>query len=300
MAIGPHGGVTVRFTTTPQGQGHRTVAAQVVADVLGVDPADVDVRADADTAANPWTVSSGNYSSRFAVVGASAVHRAAEQLSARPARHRGADPGGRRGRDRARRGPRPRGRRPRALGLAAAARRLRALGPGRPARRALEPGLAVTASFTLPLAAAGRRRPRQLVRHLRLHRRPRASSLVDPQTGEVEVRSLRHRPRRRPHPQPAHRRGPDPRRARARPRCGAARGAPLRRGRQPADRDLRRLPAADRDGAAARALRDRRVAVAADAARRQGPRRGQHDERARRDRQRRRRRASGATTSSCR
>ena len=58
-----------RVTTTPQGQGHRTVAAQVAADVLGLAPEQIDVRTDADTAANPWTVSSGNYSSRFAAVG---------------------------------------------------------------------------------------------------------------------------------------------------------------------------------------------------------------------------------------
>ena len=83
IALGPHGGVTVRFTSTPQGQGHRTIAAQVVADALGIDPADVDVRTETDTSANPWTVSSGNYSSRFAAVVASAVHVAATQLADR-------------------------------------------------------------------------------------------------------------------------------------------------------------------------------------------------------------------------
>src|SRR5204862_5714051 len=41
--VNPLGGVTVRISTTPQGQGHRTVAAQVVADTIGVEPADVDV-----------------------------------------------------------------------------------------------------------------------------------------------------------------------------------------------------------------------------------------------------------------
>ena len=83
IAMGPHGGVTVRFTTTPQGQGHRTVAAQIVADALGVALEDVDVRTEADTAANPWTVSSGNYSSRFSAVVASAIHHAATQLADR-------------------------------------------------------------------------------------------------------------------------------------------------------------------------------------------------------------------------
>ncbi len=81
IVVGPHGGVTVRFTTTPQGQGHATVAAQVVADALGVDPGLVDVRTAADTAANPWTVSSGNYSSRFAAMGAGVVHVAATRLA---------------------------------------------------------------------------------------------------------------------------------------------------------------------------------------------------------------------------
>jgi 2-furoyl-CoA dehydrogenase large subunit len=83
IAMGPHGGVTLRITTTPQGQGHRTVAAQVAADVLGLDPEQIDVRTDADTAANPWTVSSGNYSSRFAAMGASAVQLAATRLATR-------------------------------------------------------------------------------------------------------------------------------------------------------------------------------------------------------------------------
>ncbi|HET6174906.1 MAG TPA: xanthine dehydrogenase family protein molybdopterin-binding subunit [Gaiellales bacterium] len=83
IAMGAQGGVTLRITTTPQGQGHRTVAAQVAADVLGIDPEQIDVRTDADTTANPWTVSSGNYSSRFAVMGASAVHLAATRLAER-------------------------------------------------------------------------------------------------------------------------------------------------------------------------------------------------------------------------
>jgi 2-furoyl-CoA dehydrogenase large subunit len=83
ITMGAQGGVTLRITTTPQGQGHRTVAAQVAADVLGLDPEQIDVRTDADTAANPWTVSSGNYSSRFAAMGASAVHLAATRLAGR-------------------------------------------------------------------------------------------------------------------------------------------------------------------------------------------------------------------------
>ena len=42
LTVGPHGGISVRISSTPQGQGHRTVAAQIVADRLGVTPEDVD------------------------------------------------------------------------------------------------------------------------------------------------------------------------------------------------------------------------------------------------------------------
>jgi 2-furoyl-CoA dehydrogenase large subunit len=80
VTIGPHGGVSVRLATTPQGQGHRTVCAQVVADALGCTPADVEVLAESDTAAVPWTIASGNYSSRFSGVAVGAVREAATAL----------------------------------------------------------------------------------------------------------------------------------------------------------------------------------------------------------------------------
>ncbi len=80
VAMSPLGGITVRTATTPQGQGHRTVAAQVVADVLGVAPAEVDVVSQVHTSTDAWTVASGNYSSRFSGVGTGAVLRAAEKV----------------------------------------------------------------------------------------------------------------------------------------------------------------------------------------------------------------------------
>jgi 2-furoyl-CoA dehydrogenase large subunit len=83
VAINPLGGITVRISTTPQGQGHRTAAAQVAADALGVDPAEIDVLADVDTSTSAWTVASGNYSSRFSGVGAGAVHNAATKVAAK-------------------------------------------------------------------------------------------------------------------------------------------------------------------------------------------------------------------------
>jgi 2-furoyl-CoA dehydrogenase large subunit len=81
VIVNPLAGVTVRISTTPQGQGHKTVAAQVVADTLGLEPADIDVITELDTATDAWTVASGNYSSRFSGVGAGAVLRAAEKVA---------------------------------------------------------------------------------------------------------------------------------------------------------------------------------------------------------------------------
>lgn len=86
VSMDPSAGVTVRLTTTPQGQGHETVATQIVADELGVSPEKVRVVADMDTSAQPWTITTGTYSSRFAPIGSSAVALAARRLRARLAR----------------------------------------------------------------------------------------------------------------------------------------------------------------------------------------------------------------------
>jgi len=83
VIVSPLGGITVRIGTTPQGQGHRTVAAQVVADALGVRPEDVDVLTEIDTSTSAWSVASGNYSSRFSGVGAAAVQVAAMKVAAK-------------------------------------------------------------------------------------------------------------------------------------------------------------------------------------------------------------------------
>jgi 2-furoyl-CoA dehydrogenase large subunit len=83
VSVSPLGGITVRVATTPQGQGHCTVCAQVVADALGVRPEDVDVLTDVDTSTSAWTVASGNYSSRFSGVGAGAVYLAAQKVAAK-------------------------------------------------------------------------------------------------------------------------------------------------------------------------------------------------------------------------
>ncbi|NKC15916.1 MAG: molybdopterin-dependent oxidoreductase [Gammaproteobacteria bacterium] len=83
VSFDPSGSVSVRAASIPQGQGHRTVLAQVVADVFGLRPGDVAVVMDHDTAKDPWSIASGNYSSRFAGAVAGAAHRAATALRER-------------------------------------------------------------------------------------------------------------------------------------------------------------------------------------------------------------------------
>ena len=258
------------------------------------------MRTDADTAANPWTVSSGNYSSRFAAMGASAVHLAATRLAERlralaapharlRARRRSSSPAAARA---------CAATRTRSVSIRALAGR-RALAPERPHGRGRR-GARADGHLHAADRAAGRRRPRQLVGLLRLR-----------------GRRLRRRDRSR---------DGRARRARLRRRCttpaacstrcwptgqirgGLAHGlgaALLEEHRYDEDGnlmtgDVPRLPAADRDRAAARRLGAPRVAVAAHAARREGPRRGHDDERAGGDRERRRRRARRRRASSCR
>ncbi|AQH00237.1 carbon monoxide dehydrogenase [Burkholderia sp. KK1] len=80
------GGVVVTVASTPAGQGHMTVCAQVVADVLGLDPADIVVNVEFDTHKDAWSVASGNYSSRFAGAVAGTVHLAAMRVRDKLAR----------------------------------------------------------------------------------------------------------------------------------------------------------------------------------------------------------------------
>ena len=80
VAIDLLGGVNVNIASAPAGQGHMTVCAQVVADVFGLDPSQISVNVEFDTAKDAWSVAAGNYSSRFAGAVAGAVHLAAEKL----------------------------------------------------------------------------------------------------------------------------------------------------------------------------------------------------------------------------
>ncbi|MGH9861838.1 MAG: xanthine dehydrogenase family protein molybdopterin-binding subunit, partial [Candidatus Acidiferrales bacterium] len=76
------GHLVVSLGSVPQGQGHETTAAQVVADVLNVTPDLVTVRPGFDTERNAHTGHSGTYASQFAVTGLSAVYGAAQKLKA--------------------------------------------------------------------------------------------------------------------------------------------------------------------------------------------------------------------------
>lgn len=86
ISIDPVGAVTVQLDSVPQGQGHRTVAARIVGDVFGIDPAGIRVVAELDTAKDAWSIAAGNYSSRFAAASAGAVKIAAERLRGRIAK----------------------------------------------------------------------------------------------------------------------------------------------------------------------------------------------------------------------
>ena len=77
-----YGEVVVAVGSCPQGQGHETTAAQVVADVLNISPDLISVRTGFDTERNVHTGFSGTYASQFAVSGLSAVHGAAQKLRA--------------------------------------------------------------------------------------------------------------------------------------------------------------------------------------------------------------------------
>jgi 2-furoyl-CoA dehydrogenase large subunit len=86
VALDPVGSISVHVASVPQGQGHRTVLSQVVADVFGLTPADIRVNAEIDTAKDAWSIASGNYASRFAAAVAGTAKLAAERIAARLAR----------------------------------------------------------------------------------------------------------------------------------------------------------------------------------------------------------------------
>src|SRR5207248_9746343 len=81
VAVDPSEQVTVRLCSCPNGQGHATVAAQIVADALGLHPDDIHVVTEIDTLTSAWSIASGNYSNRFAAIVVDAVAKCAEQVA---------------------------------------------------------------------------------------------------------------------------------------------------------------------------------------------------------------------------
>jgi 2-furoyl-CoA dehydrogenase large subunit len=81
VSIDPSGHVTLRLDSTPNGQGHATVAAQIVADALGLAPEDIDVVTEIDTLTSAWSIASGNYSNRFAAIVVGAIAQSAGKVA---------------------------------------------------------------------------------------------------------------------------------------------------------------------------------------------------------------------------
>jgi len=84
--VDPLGSVTVTSDTTPQGQGHGTVLGQIVADQLGLNPAEISVNTEHDTHKDPWSIAAGTYSCRFSPGTAVAGHLAAKKVREKLAR----------------------------------------------------------------------------------------------------------------------------------------------------------------------------------------------------------------------
>ena len=83
VTVDPVGSIAVQVASVPQGQGHRTVLSQVVADVFGLTPADIRVNTELDTAKDAWSIASGNYASRFAAAVAGTAKLASGRLAMR-------------------------------------------------------------------------------------------------------------------------------------------------------------------------------------------------------------------------
>ena len=77
----PDGKVRASIGDPSSGQGYETVIAQIVADELGLTPADVSVARGFDSATTPWLYLSGNYSNKFSVTDTGAIVGAARRVA---------------------------------------------------------------------------------------------------------------------------------------------------------------------------------------------------------------------------
>lgn len=83
VSIDPTGSVNVNIASAPAGQGHRTVVAQLCADIFGINMQHIRVNVEFDTAKDAYSIAAGNYSSRFAGAVAGTVVLAANKLKNR-------------------------------------------------------------------------------------------------------------------------------------------------------------------------------------------------------------------------
>ncbi|MBI3092376.1 MAG: xanthine dehydrogenase family protein molybdopterin-binding subunit [Candidatus Tectomicrobia bacterium] len=80
VKVDPLGRITAILNTGPQGQGHETIVAQIVASELTIPPEEITVTSNLDTFTHPWSVTTGTFASRFASTGACAFALAARKV----------------------------------------------------------------------------------------------------------------------------------------------------------------------------------------------------------------------------
>jgi 2-furoyl-CoA dehydrogenase large subunit len=86
VAVDPLGAVTVTGDSVPQGQGHRTVLAQIVAQRLGLKPENIAVNLELDTQKDGWSIAAGNYACRFGPICSTVADMAAGKIRDKLAR----------------------------------------------------------------------------------------------------------------------------------------------------------------------------------------------------------------------
>jgi 2-furoyl-CoA dehydrogenase large subunit len=86
VAIDPLGAVSVIGDSVAQGQGHRTVLAQIVAQRLGLEPEQIAVNLELDTQKDGWSLAAGNYACRFGPICSTVTDMAAAKVREKLAR----------------------------------------------------------------------------------------------------------------------------------------------------------------------------------------------------------------------
>ena len=294
VRVEPSGKVFVATGVTTHGQGHQTTFAQIAADALGCDPADVTV-VTGDTSRFNW--GAGTFASRALVTSGNAVsvaalkvrdkalHLAAHLLEASALDLELVD-----GAIRVKGAP---DRRLTLGALATVANPIRyAYGKeaSEAALRLVRPreGPVLAPGEEPGLEANGYYAPPQATFASGFHA---AIVEVDVRTGEIADLEVRGPARLRHHGEPHGGRGPGARRRGPGHRRRPLREDRLRRARPAPDRHVHGLPDPDGDGGARHGGRPHRDALAAQSARRQGRRRGRRDPGARPHRRSRGRRA---------